>query len=205
MTEQNNNNSAEAPEKSSASSRRDDAVDESAELIVELNQDVSKAVEKTLQEQGILKPGARPAQIRLFQEEQRVVAHSGPLPSPDSLHGYGQVNNSFPERIFAMTEVTMAHQRKLDFETLEAQKQERVMYYETVRENNRGSFEIQKLAIIVTLIMTMSAAFIVAIAAFFEITWLISAGGAMLVALAGGGVWGAVKAGKSKPDNSPGK
>lgn len=38
--------------------------------------------------------------------------HSGPLPSPRTLHGYKLVNSTFPDRIMKMTEEQSAHRQK---------------------------------------------------------------------------------------------
>jgi uncharacterized membrane protein len=42
--------------------------------------------------------------------------YKGPIPPPDALKNYGQVDPSFPERIMAMAEREQAHRHKLDVE-----------------------------------------------------------------------------------------
>ena len=40
----------------------------------------------------------------LVQQELHLASHSGPLPHPDILKGYGDINPTYPERIFLMAE-----------------------------------------------------------------------------------------------------
>ncbi len=51
-------------------------------------------------------------EVALFQRD----VHSGPLPHPETLKGYQDIDPSFPERIMAMAEREQEHAHKLDTE-----------------------------------------------------------------------------------------
>ena len=39
---------------------------------------------------------------------------AGPLPPPNVVHAYGEINPGFPDRIFALTESSLAHRQAMD-------------------------------------------------------------------------------------------
>ncbi|MEM8836077.1 MAG: DUF2335 domain-containing protein [Planctomycetota bacterium] len=55
--------------------------------------------------------------------EVTIAQWRAPLPPPDVLRAFGEVDASFPERILAMTEREQAHRHRSEFELLDAKKQ----------------------------------------------------------------------------------
>jgi uncharacterized membrane protein len=73
----------------------------------------------------------------------------GPLPAPDALHAFGEVNASFPERIVAMTEREQTHRHRQEQEELQATIEDQIR---SRRERRLG----QTLGFILALVLTGS-------------------------------------------------
>lgn len=82
------------------------------------------------------RPDASPSETQRIIETTLVQSqslHVGPIPPPEYMHAYGEVNPSFPERILAMAEREQSHRHELQRSSLES-----------VRLLDAGQFELQK-------------------------------------------------------------
>lgn len=59
-------------------------------------------------------PRKRPPAATPLKGVTVVSQRSGPLPSPDEMHGYSQIDPSFPDRIFGLTEKEQENERARD-------------------------------------------------------------------------------------------
>lgn len=55
-----------------------------------------------------------------FLAAAQVTQFSGPMPPPHLIAGYGEIDPSFPERLFRLTEKEAAHRQKMEEKALDA-------------------------------------------------------------------------------------
>lgn len=83
----------------------------------------SKDIEEFLRKnpeklQNLIEENPNVRNFAMMVSEERF--HSGPIPSPDTLKGYADVDSSFPDRIFLMAEKQSNHRMSLEKEVIKS-------------------------------------------------------------------------------------
>jgi len=114
---------------------------------------VSRSTEKRLatQKADLIEPMPRSATVKVTQERAEF---SGPIPPPDQLKSYDDINPGFANRIMVMAERQAEHRQGLERQAIEAQIKDAVAERS---ERNRG----QWMAFIVTFAFIGVGAFLI--------------------------------------------
>lgn len=65
---------------------------------------------------------SNPQSARIIEQQFTGELHRGPLPHPDTLKGYSEIDPAFPQRILKMAEDEQSHRHEMERQALQAQK-----------------------------------------------------------------------------------